>query len=74
MAGVKPYTPDDWKKTNYDLLISKTPEKLAVICEDGCPPGAPICNSVETIEGETVKEHCQRCWLNWLKSPVEVDK
>ena len=70
---------DSWKtmkKTNYDRLISRTPEVLAVICEDGCPPtpGSPICASVEVIEGETVKEHCQRCWLNWLKSPVEVEE
>lgn len=54
--------------TNYDRLISKTPEELAILCEDGCPPGAPICNSV------TTKERCQRCWLSWLKAPVEVSE
>jgi len=59
--------------SNADRIRGMTDEELAVLCEDGCPPGAPICNSVETIEGETVKEHCQRCWLSWLKAPVEVD-
>ena len=63
-------------QTNYDRLISKTPEELAVICEDGCPPtpGSPICASVEIIEGETVKAHCRRCWLNWLKSPAKEEQ
>lgn len=60
--------------SNSDRIRSLSDEELAVICEDGCPPGAPICNSVETIEGETMKEHCQRCWLNWLKAPVEEDE
>lgn len=57
--------------TNADRIRSSSDEKLAVICEDGCPPGDPNCNSIETIEGETVKGHCQRHWLKWLKSPVE---
>ena len=67
------YTPRSKPKpiTNYDRLISKNQEEPGVICEDGCTPGAPICNSVETIVGETMKEHCQRCRLNWLKAPAE---
>lgn len=59
--------------TNADRIRSSSDEKLAILCEDGCPPGAPICNSVETIEGETTKEHCQRCWLSWLKSPADKE-
>ena len=60
--------------TNYDRLISKTPEALAVICSEGCPPSLYWnCTKVEIIEGESNKEFCQRCWLSWLKSPVEVD-
>ena len=62
-----------YETTNADRFRAMSDEELAVACEDGCPPGAPICNSVETIEGETVKEHCQRCWLSWLKSPVEEE-
>lgn len=58
---------------NADRIRSMTVEELAIFCEDGCPPGAPICNSVEMIEGETMKEHCQRCWLSWLKSPADKD-
>lgn len=54
--------------TNYDLLISKTPEELAAFMEDtatwgGCPNhGARDCTS-----------DCGMCWISWLKSPVEVD-
>jgi len=29
MAGVKPYTHDDWKKTNADRIRSMTDEELA---------------------------------------------
>lgn len=55
--------------TNYDLLISKTPEELAEFMEDtatwgGCPyHGARDCTS-----------DCGMCWLSWLKSPVEVEE
>lgn len=55
-------------QTNYDRLISKTPEELAAYMGDvqtwgGCPNhGARNC-----------KENCADCWLDWLKSPVEVD-
>lgn len=53
--------------TNYDLLISKTPEELAeyirVFFPEVCPPG--------NCPGE---DSCYKCWLDWLKSPVEVDK
>ena len=62
-------------QTNYDRLISMSPEALAVICEHGCPPSLYWnCTKVEIIEGDTVKEHCQRCWLNWLKSPADKEE
>lgn len=57
--------------TNYDLLISKTPEELAEwTCQtqfregDFCPPehGWQYC---QTADG------CRECWLGWLKAPVE---
>lgn len=28
MAGITPYTENSWKKTNYDRIISKTPEEM----------------------------------------------
>jgi hypothetical protein len=61
--------------TNYDLLISKTPEELAewIMREPSimhsligyyafCPPG---------IGGDCPISPCEQCWLDWLKSPVE---
>lgn len=60
--------------TNYDLLISKTPEELAewILREPTigyfavCPPG--------TKDGvDCPTSPCEQCWLDWLKSPVEVD-
>lgn len=63
------------KTTNYDLFISKTPEVLAMICSEGCPPSLYWnCTKVEIIEGESVKEFCQRCWIAWLKSPVDKEE
>lgn len=50
-------------QTNYDRLISKTPEELAEIMVDYsyCPPGTAC------------KPICKECWIAWFKSPVEVD-
>lgn len=59
-------------QTNYDLLISKTPEELAVICEDGCPPQYE-CPPIKREE-MGLRSVCQKCWLDWLKSPVEVEE
>lgn len=49
--------------TNYDRLISKTPEELAekMVDYSYCPPGTAC------------KPTCKECWLSWLKSPIEVD-
>lgn len=66
-------TIEEWKKknppilrkpqTNYDRLISKAPEELAEKMVDNsyCPP--------ETA----CKTTCKECWLDWLRSPTEVD-
>lgn len=50
-------------QTNYDRLISKTPEELAekMVDYSYCPPGTAC------------KPTCKECWLLWLKAPVEVD-
>jgi hypothetical protein len=52
--------------TNYDRIISKTPEELAewlyVLndehCDSVCPPSDPACPS---------HENCVECWLDWLR-------
>ena len=65
--------PDDWDfflqerpplvLTNYDRIISKTPEEIAEwIAKDLIEPG------YDTYD------RTYRWWLDWLKSPVEVDK
>ena len=65
-----------WRKktappTNYDLLVSKTPEELAdwielLLCPSNCPD--------EQMGEACARTTCDGCWLSWLKSPVEVDK
>lgn len=47
--------------TNYDRLISKTPEEMAEWLgdKDTCPPGA--CKHM--YDGVD----CPECWLEWLK-------
>lgn len=62
-------------QTNYDLLISKTPEELATFfgtlpC---CPPGNAdeLCFPDNTCGVDT--KMMIKCWANWLKGPVEVD-
>ena len=59
--------------TNYDRLISKTPEELAEIMEGECPPNYPNgnCREYEKYDGNLC---CCKCWLDWLKSPVEGDE
>jgi len=57
--------------TNYDRLISKIPEELAFeLAVNGCPPIYPECLAKKDPEGHS---NCVKCWLDWLKSPVEVD-
>lgn len=55
--------------SNYDLLISKTPEEMADwMCRtqfrsgDFCPPkhGWKYCQ---------MADGCRECWLGWLKDP-----
>lgn len=51
-------------QTNYDLLISKTPEELAkIIVDDWCEI---VCGSPCGCDGK-----CEEKTLLWLKSPVE---
>lgn len=58
-------------QTNYELLISKTPEELAnflgELTNNGDFALCPDSNCTCGITG------CAGCWLDWLKSQVEVD-
>lgn len=61
------------KTTNYDRIISKTPEELAdffgtLPC---CPPGSAdeLCYPENTCGADT--KMMVKCWARWLKAPVE---
>ncbi len=69
MGGIGNYRE---RKTNYDLLISKTPEEMAKTCSDyvschNCP--IPYCKHRFTME----KIGCQENWLDWLKQEAVQD-
>lgn len=59
MAGVKPYTHDDWKKTNADRIRAMTDEELA--------------NWVWSAEsaGRAYGPRGKKAWLDWLKQEAE---
>ena len=47
---------------NSDRTWAMTDEKLAGLCGSPviCPPN-----------GEKYCDDCKKCWINWLKAPVE---
>ena len=49
--------------TNYDILVSKTPEELALYIHNAEAQAA------DTGRADTVES-----WLNWLKSPADKEK
>ena len=49
--------------TNYDRLISKTPEELAELFSHLCCPYS-LGGKVDCNAG---KKGCYQCWLDWLK-------
>jgi hypothetical protein len=59
------------QKTNYDLLISKTPEELAIYLSELANGDCPIIG--DCPDGMKEKTTCtpSECWASWLKSPVE---
>lgn len=61
----------DKPMTNYDLLITKTPEELAETYAGGCPNGDRLNCGKYYLHGG---RDCFNCWLDWLKSPVEVEE
>lgn len=57
--------------TNYDRLISKTPEEMAEFHKNrGCPP-IKVCPGTEQLRGIPINEVCQKCWLDWLKQEAQ---
>lgn len=53
-------------QTNYDLLISKTPEELAnVLTDDWCEI---LCGSPSICDGQ-----CEGKMLSWLKTPLNKE-
>lgn len=53
--------------TNYDRLISKTPEELAEWIEQLESPKCPT----EEMHEDCNKPFCDGCWLEWLRSDGE---
>ncbi len=53
--------------TNYDRIVSKTPEELAELFSHLCCPysvgGKVDCNAEN--------KGCKECWLDWLKQEEE---
>lgn len=51
--------------TNYDRLISKSPEELAEFFQVHCCP-FELCGP----SNWECKHDCRQCWLDWLKQEV----
>lgn len=51
--------------TNYDILVSSTPEEMAKIIRPWCPYEETGC--VHLMD----KTDCGQCRLEWLKSPAD---
>lgn len=60
--------------SNADHIRSMTDGELAGIMVDDCPPNYPNgtyeehCRGYEEYDGNL---DCCKCWLDWLKAPVE---
>ena len=60
------------QKTNSDRIRQMTDEELAKFnVGQCCPPGVDV--SEKCHDTGAVPPVCYKCWLSWLKSPVEVD-
>ena len=70
---------NDKQTTNADRIRSMTDEELAewLAKQEYKKPTfdgwLPLCNKVM---GPRIchEDGCEKCWLDWLKSPVEVDE
>ena len=54
-------------KTNYDRIISKTPEDLAVLISESIDCG--VCEEMHGFRmcDAVPYKSCEDCWLDWLK-------
>lgn len=66
------YTVKQRPSTNYDRIISKTPEELAdFLNQDGsCPPERMYPDRCPNCDKVTPKVCCD-CWLDWLKQEAK---
>lgn len=73
MAGVTPYTHDDWKKTNGDRIRAMSDEELATVIAWPYIASPPWCAEHTTCpfisEDPTP---CDKCALDWLKQEVDT--
>lgn len=60
----------DFPATNADRIRAMTVEGLAETYAGGCPNGDRLNCGKYYLHGG---RDCFNCWLDWLKSPVEVD-
>lgn len=61
----------DKPMTNSDLVRAMTDEGLAETYAGGCPNGDRLNCGKYYLHGG---RDCFNCWLDWLKSPVEVEE
>ena len=66
MAGVIPYTHDDWKKTNADRIRAMTDEELAAKIEE-------LCQYTFMQISVYSKPFGKAEWLDWLKQEVTTN-
>ena len=58
--------------SNADRIRAMRDEKLAVICNELCPPaGYTECPVYGDEESVSTHEICRRCWLDWLKQEAK---
>ena len=60
------------KQTNADRIRAMSDEELAEFMKP-YDSGCPRWNGKEPMPC-SMRTNCRDCWLDWLKSPVEVDK
>jgi len=60
------------KQTNADRIRAMTDEELAEFMKP-YDSGCPRWNGKEPMPC-SMRTNCRDCWLDWLKSPVEVDE
>ncbi len=70
MAGMTPYTPESWRKTNADRIRATTDEELAGWLEQFA--SCEICPAIRERCG--YGNGCMKAWLDWLKQEVEEDE